>query len=119
MYEFNAKNGKIEKISSKILKNGEWEKVNLKKLVNKKQEFSYKTNFNYELIDSSIFLNYNNKDIKTKIANEVTHIVRIKDKDIYYLKKDALYHFNPDLGEEILLNYFEWNFNYENMIYIN
>lgn len=119
MYEFNAKNGKLEKINSKILKNGKWENISISKLVNKKQTFNYKSNYNYELNDQSIYLNYMGNDIKTQVANDVTHIVRIKDKDIYYLKKDSLYHFNPTTGEELLLNYFEWNFNYENMIYIN
>ena len=40
------------------------------------------------------------------------------NKDIYYLKDDELYHYNPIEGEELLLSYFEWNFNLENMIFI-
>jgi len=119
MYEFKAKNGKIDKINSKILRKGKWEIININKLTNKKVEFNYKSNYNYELKENNIYLNYTENNIKTEVANNVTYIVRIKDKDIYYLKKDSLYHFNPFIGEELLLNYFEWNFNYENMIYIN
>lgn len=119
MYEFNAKNGKIEKISSKYLKYGKWENINIKKLVNKKQEFIYNSNYVYEYNENNIYLKYKDKDIKTFITNDVKRVVRIKDKDIYYLKNDSLYHFNPDKGETLLLTYFEWNFNYENMIFIN
>ena len=43
----------------------------------------------------------------------------IKDEYIFYLKKDTLYVFNPLEGTKRLLDYFEWNFNYENMIYVN
>ena len=119
MYEFNAKNGDIEKIRSKILKNNEWENVNIKKLLNKKQEFYYKSNFKYELENNKLYISYNNKKLKTLIANNVASIIRIKDKDIYYLKSDSLYHFNTETGEEKLLTYFEWNFNKERIIYIN
>lgn len=119
MYEFNAKNGKLEKISSKYLNQGNWENIAIKKLVNKKQEFTYITNYNYTLEDKTIYLNYKDQDIKTLVANDVTALVRVKDQDIYYLKNDSLYHFNPENGETLLLTYFEWNFNYENMIYIN
>jgi len=119
MYEFNAKNGNLEKIKSKVLKNEKWEDVNIKTLVYKKQEFTYKSNFKYTLEGKKLYLNYNHKDIKTLVANEVTRIIRINDRDIYYLKNDSLYHFNTTTGEEKLLTYFEWNFNSERIIYIN
>ncbi len=119
MYEFNAKNGKLDKTKSKVLKNGEWENVNIKTIINKKQEFDYKTNFNYTLDGQNLYLNYKGKDSKTLIANEVTSVTRINNEDIFYLKKEALYHFNPKKGEELLLTYFELNFNYENILYVN
>ncbi|MCM1052504.1 MAG: hypothetical protein NC483_00785 [Ruminococcus sp.] len=119
MYEFNAKKGKLDKFKTKIYKDGVWEEVNIKTLQYKKQEFSYKTNNDYTLDGNTLYLNYHDKDIKMEIADNVTSIVRIKDQDIFYLKKDSLYHFNKDTGEELLLSYFEWNFNFENMIYIN
>lgn len=119
MYEFNAKNGKLEKIKSKILVNNEWKKVKIKTLINNKQEFEYASNFNYTLEDNNLYLNYKDKDNKTLISTNVTSIVRINNKDVFYLKEDKLYHFNITTGEELLLRYFEWNFNYANMIYIN
>jgi len=64
-------------------------------------------------------MNYSNKNNKVLISRNVKDVVRIKDKDIFYIKDDILYHFNNNLGEEKLLSYYEWNFNYENIIYIN
>ena len=119
MYEFDAKKGEIDKIKAKILNNGSWENVNIKTLINKKQEFSYKTNYKYTFIDNKIYLNYINSDIKKLVADNVSNIVRIKDKDIFYLKDSTLYHFNELMGEEKLLTHFEWNFNSNNMIFIN
>ncbi len=119
MYEFNAKNGEIYKIKPKILNHNEWQKVNIKTLINKNKKFTYKTNYEYTLKDHNIYLNYYNKKIKTLIAQDITDIVRIKDQDIFYLKNDSLYHFNLTTQEEKLLTYFEWNFNYNNMIYLD
>jgi hypothetical protein len=119
MYEFNAQNGKLEKIKSKILKEDKWENVNIKTLINKNEEFVYKTNYEYHLEEGKLYLNYKGQQIKNLISNNINHIVRINDKDIFYLKKDSLYHFSPEKGEELLLTYFEWNFNFENIIYIN
>ncbi len=119
MYEFNAQNGNLEKIKTKMLNKGNWEKANIKTLINQKKNFTYNTNINYTLIDNNIYLNYLNKKNKTIIATNVKNIVKIDNEDIFYLKEDSLYHFNPTKGEKLLLKYFEWNFNYENMIYIN
>ena len=64
-------------------------------------------------------MNYQNKDIKTLIDQDVTDIIRIKDNLVFYLKTDTVYVFNKEEGKSRLLYNFEWNFNYENMIYIN
>lgn len=118
MYELNVKNGKLEKISSKILKNGMWEKANIKTLLNKKEEFTYKTNYFYELKDGNLYLDYNT-DLKTLVDTNIKSLVKIDNEDIFFLKDSELYHFSPEKGTEKLLNYFEWNFNYERMIYID
>lgn len=119
MYEFNAKNGTIDKIKSKVLNKDKWETTNIKTLINQKKEFQYISNYEYKLDNGTLYLNYTNKEIKKQIATSVTSIIRINDKDITYLKKDTLYHFNEITGEEKLLTYFEWNFNSKNMIFIN
>lgn len=119
MYEFDAKKGKIDKMRSKVITNGKWENVNINTLLNNKQEFSYHTNYEYTLENNNLYLKYKDKETKKLITDNVTSLVRIKDKDIFYLKTDSLYHFNEITGEEKLLTYFEWNFNSNNMIYIN
>ncbi len=119
MYEFKAKNGDLDKIKSKVLNNGKWKNVNIKTLLNKKEEFSYETNYIYSLENNNIYLKYKNSDIKKLVIENVNNIVRIKDKDIFYLKDSTLYHFNEEIGEEKLISHFEWNFNSNNMIYIN
>lgn len=119
MYEFNAKNGDLEKIKPKMLNNDEWENVGIKSLISQNKKFSKKTNYEYNLDGDILYLNYQGKENNTVIDDEVTSIVRIKDNLIFYLKTDTLYAFDPLKGSTKLLKYFEWNFNYENMIYIN
>lgn len=119
MYEFNAKNGKIAKTKSRILENGTWKDKNIKTLINKKQSFTYETNYEYSLEHNNIYLNYKDKNIKTLVASDVKNIVRIKENEIFYLKNETLYRFTPSRGEERLLSCFNWNFNFENIIYIN
>ena len=119
MYELNVKNGKLERINAKMLYSDEWNSVGIKTLINSSKKFTYKSNYEYELNEGVLALKYTNKDITTKIDDEVTYIVRIKDNLIFYLKTDTLYVFDPIKGSTRLLNNFEWNFNFENMIYVN
>ncbi len=119
MYEFNAKNGKLDKVKTRLLKGDKWQDKNIKNLISTKEEFTYDENIYYNLKDNKIYLNYQDKKLNTLVTTDVTSIVRIKGEDIFYLKESKLYHFNPTIGEELLLEYFEWNFNYQNMIYID
>ena len=119
MYEFNAKNGKLDKINAKMLNGNEWEKVGIKTLINQNKVFTYQTNYNYSLKDGNLFLNYQDKDILMLIDTDVTDIIRIKDNVIFYLKTDTVYAFEQLKGSIRLLTNFEWNFNYKNMIYID
>ncbi len=117
MYELNSKNGKINKFKPRIIENGEWQKKNIKTLINKPTTFNLKSNFHYIYENNTLSIKY--KDITTFISNNVKQIIKTTNQDIFYLKNDSLYHFNPETGEELLLTYFDWNFNYENMIYIH
>ena len=118
MYKFNSKNGKLEKINSKLYIDNKWVDKNIKSLISTKEKFSYLTSYNYSLDNNNLYLSYLNKDNKTLISDNVKYIVKIDNEDIYYLKNDELYHFNIDTGEELLLSYFEWNFNYNKVIYL-
>lgn len=119
MYELNVKNGELEKTKAKMYNNGNWENVGIKSLINQNKSFTYETNYNYTLEDKTLFLNFDGKQIKTKIDTDVTNIVRIKNNLIFYLKTDTLYVFDPLKGSTKLLEFFEWNFKFENMIYVN
>ena len=119
MYEFNAKNGKLTKIKPKLYNIHNWNNTNIENLILNEPKFTYSNNFNYSLENNNIYLKYNDHDLKTLIAENVKYIVKTTDQDIFYLKDTSLYHFNLNTGEEKLLDYFEWNFNYQNLIYIN
>ena len=119
MYELNVKNGDLEKIKPKMYQNGTWENVGIKTLINQNKTFQYDSNYSYELTDKSLYLTYQGKDIKTLIDTDITSIIRIKDNQVFYLKTDTLYVFSPLTGTKKLLNYFEWNFNNQNMIYVD
>ena len=119
MYELNAQNGSLEKISARIYEKGNWESVGIKSLINQNKQFTYKSNFEYELTDHTLYLKYSDKDITTKIDDEVTKLVRTKDNLVFYLKTDTLYVFEPLIGKRRLMSYFEWNFNDANMIYVD
>lgn len=119
MYEWNAKNGDLDKINAKMFYNGKWENVGIKTLINQNKKFIYQSNFEYNLEDGILTMTYKGKEITTRIDEEVTSLVRIKDNLVFYLKTDTLYVFSPLTGSTRLLNYFEWNFNFENMIYVD
>lgn len=119
MYELNVKNGKLEKISPKMLNKKEWENVGIKSLINQNKKFTYQSNYEYKLESGILSLKYADKDTTILIDEDVTNVVRIKDDEIFYLKTDTLYVFNPIKGSTKLLDYFEWNFNFENMIYVD
>ena len=60
-----------------------------------------------------------NGKTNTLITNRnVSEFVYANDLNVYYISEDTLYKYNPFLGEEALLQYSEWNFNYQNMVFI-
>jgi hypothetical protein len=120
-YEINAKKLTINNITSKnkgkVLINNEWQDISINKLANDTTTFEYENVYNYILEDNKLYLESDN--IKTLITKQnVKDIVKIDDETIYYLVDDKLYYFNNSDGEVFVMSYFEWNFNYKNMIYI-
>lgn len=123
-WEFWPKKKKMRKIGTenkngRILIDGDWEKVSMEELMNNQKKFKTKEKYQYE-IEKGLYVNYINSNIRKKISNlDVKEIVSVIDNTVYYLVGDALYMYKEELGEVKLMNYFEWNFNYENMIFIN
>ncbi|MDD4187501.1 MAG: hypothetical protein PHX04_01845 [Bacilli bacterium] len=120
-YKLNINKNKL-KIVGTEKKNGliftdKWENISLKKLANKEYTFLKKEKYNYQVIDEKLYLLI--KKNRILISNyKIKDIIYINNHDVYYLVNDVLYLFNPNIGEVKLLESNEWNFNYENKIFI-
>ena len=116
-YEINLKNGKLAKTSGKILKNNKWKKISISKLIHNEYQFENNTFITYSLEDNFLYALVG--DTKIKLVNrEISTIIKANDYDVYYISEDSLYYFNFFTGEKKIFSYNEWNFNYQNMIYV-
>lgn len=89
----------------------------LNKVIKTKEKFKKNINSDYQIIDNKLYQII--KNIKIQISNQkVSSIIKYNDNEVYYLVKDKLYHFDYEKGEELLLSYSEWNFNFQNQIFI-
>ena len=103
-----------------IYKNGEAEKINVKTLVADNKHFTYKSNYNYILVNDELYLYYWNQNNRIKVSNnKIRQIVYTNDDSVYYLVGNTLYKYNDIQGEVKLVEYGEWEFNYQNLIFIN
>lgn len=101
-----------------ILRNNNFERISMYRLVNNNLDFDYGYDQNYELDNSKLYLQTkNNKILVTN--NHVSKIVYQDSNVIYYLVGDKLYYYDRFIGEELVLDYFEFNFNNDNNIFIN
>ncbi len=120
-YEINPKVNTITNITrknkGKILENNTWKDISINKLINHEYQFTTNKIYTYELQDNTLYQVINNHFIKVS-KQTIKDIIKIDNDTVYYLVEDKLYSFNPLEGEQKLLSYFEWNFNYKNMIYI-
>jgi len=117
-YELRPDKKKIKKVKYKALIENEWQKLELSDL-NKEIKFKKDTVYNYEVINNKLYISYLGGNNKIQISKlKVKDIVYIDNDVVYYLVDDKLYMYDKLYGEVLLLNYFEWNFNYKNMIYI-
>ena len=105
-----------------IYQNGEMEKYQVNKIILNNMTFSPKEVYKYSLKkDKKIYLLYLNKEnIETLISDkDIKDIIYIQNDSVYYLVDDILYKYNVKEGETKLIKYPEWEFNYENLIFIN
>lgn len=120
-YEINTKKLSINDIThnnkGKIWTENDWEKISMNKLSSTEYSFSKDYVYNYQIIDNQLYLLIN--DYKILISHlPVKSIVEADEETVYYLVDDQLYYYNHTDGEVLIMSYFEWNFNYKNMIYI-
>jgi hypothetical protein len=91
-------------------------KINFNLLLQQEEHFNYGYNTNYLLSDDKMYYVTNNN--KVLISNKnVNKIVYSNNEEVYYLVNGTLYYFNVFTGEVPVLDYFEWNFNNENVIF--
>ena len=120
-YEINPKKLKIDSVTKQeqgiILNEDEWETVGMQSLVSNEKKFTHKLLTSYKIENGILYKVQEN--YKTKISNQnVKEIVLYNENFVYYLVEDNLYAYNDKDGEKLVINNFEWNFNYQNMIYI-
>ncbi len=132
IYLFDKKNKIQYKINMKkspridIVNEGEvgkfyddaWDTISINKLVYNDVYFKKSNLVNYSLSDGRLYYNYLKSKQLVLIDTDISSIIYINDADVYYLKKDVLYRYNYITGKEKLMNYFEWNFSYNNKIFI-
>ena len=93
--------------------------ISLQKLINKEYNFSKNIGYNYFIESKKLYLKMS--DSPNKIVVSTMDDLKIMDQNkdkVYFLSKDKLYVYSPLSGLKLLLENFEWNFNYENMIFV-
>lgn len=116
-YEINAKKGKIYKTSGKILKNNIWEKIDISQLIKKDYSFEDETKFSFSLENKKLY--YIQNEIKTRVTNlDVDYIINYDEENVYFVSNGTVYKFNLKQGIKKILQYSEWNFNYENCVFV-
>ena len=96
--------------------------ISINKLKYNNISFNYNYLYNSSIVDKNILININRKGLtnfKYVISNSsVSDIIRRNEYDIFYISGENLYKYNIYKGEQLLLNNFEWNFNYRNKIFV-
>ena len=119
-WEIDLKKQKMTKVSNndtgKIYDNG-FKDVSLNSLLYQDMTFKGVQPYTY-IIDNGLYYEALNKRIKIS-QNTPKTIVYYDDEWVYYLVDDILYASSFTYGETKILQYFEWNFNYQNVIFIN
>ena len=122
-YEINIKKKRIEIISNgkygKILKNNKFEKIKLNKIISDNLEFDKNNNYLWNIKNETLYLKQKGIKNDIKVSNKkVKNIVYQNNYECYYIVDDILYKYSFEYGEEKVLEYFELNFNFKNMIYV-
>lgn len=117
-YYVNIKKGNIYKTSNKILVDGNWEQVSDYKLKEGMVEFSDTLVLDYQIIDDQLYSTIDG-EYKTMITDMlVKQIVKVDGLGVYFISKDTLYFYHPSRGIEKVMSYSEWEFNYNNMVFV-
>ena len=121
-YEINIKNKNFSKISNgeygKIYKNNKFEKIKINKIITHNISFDNDNKVSYEL-KNGLYKKFKNISQPIKISDKnIKKIVYYDDNEIYFIKDEFLYKYDFKNGITKVIDYFELNFNYNNMIFI-
>lgn len=118
-YELVPYKLKYRTVSPRIYENKKLVNKSITSLANKEEHFIYDNVYSYIIKDDKLYRkNKYNNNIQLISNLEVKEIVSQMNDEIYYISGDKLYMFSDKYGENIVLEYFELNFNYKNIIYI-
>lgn len=116
-YEINLRKKGISEVLGKIYDGNKFVNYKVSSIINKDLKFKEENIFEYQIINNKIYqIIDKNKILLSNI--KATKIIKIDDYSVYYLSDDKLYVYNLYDGEIFLLEYFEWNFNNDNVIFI-
>ena len=118
-YEIVPHKLKYRTINPSIYVNGKKESKTKLSLKNNETKFVYDTVYSYKIINDSLYrLNKYNSE-KVKISDKVVkYIVKENNDEVYFISEDSLYVNTIKYGDVKILDYFELNFNYKNIIHI-
>ena len=102
----------------KILENDKWVKYKINKIITDKIEFK-ENRYNEYKIDNGIYLYQKKLKKPTMISKKDIKIIVYQGEDeVYYISGNSLYKYDFVHGENKVLDYFELNFNHENIIMV-
>lgn len=118
-YELVPYKLKYRIVSPRIYNNKKLVTKSIKSLTNNEEQFIYDNIYSYSIKDNKLYRK-NKYNINTElISNQaVKEIISQINDEVYYISGDKLYMYSDKYGEIIILEYFELNFNYKNIIYI-
>lgn len=110
---------KYRTVSPRIYENNKLISKTSTSLSNTETSFRYNTIYNYEIINNNLYRTNKYGNVKELLSNKkIKEVVKNSEGEVYYISDDKLYVYSDKIGEVLLLEYFELNFNYKNIIYI-
>ena len=118
-FEFVPYKNKYRLVNNYIYENGKKKDKSEIYLANNDAEFKYDTTYSYKLIDGNLYRYNKYNSYSEKITNlNVKEIVKEDNENVYFISDNKLYVYSDKYGDTLLLEYFELNFNYKNIVYI-
>lgn len=103
-----------------IYNKGVLKNVSLENIITNNLVFTTDNSYKYYLNDSKLLLDYYDYKNSIKVSNnKIDKIVAFEKNTVYYLVGTKLYKYNPNIGEQLLIEYSDWEYNSINMIFPN